>query len=77
MQLIIETGADQHCKNLSIANKIAILILDKYRELGFQNIVLAKKMLNYNLIKLLCIIHNHPAYMPLHYILLFFYGKLG
>lgn len=40
VRLIMKTVADQCRENLPTANKIAILILDKYNEPGHRDIVL-------------------------------------
>lgn len=77
MQLIMEAGTDQRRSNLPTTNEVAVLIPDEYGEPGFRDIVLAERMLDHNLTRLHRITHSHPAYMPLHYVLLFPHGKPG
>lgn len=76
MQLIIETGADQRSwENHSTTNEVAVLIPDEYGQPKFRDIILAKRVLDPNLIQLHQITNNHLTYMSLHYVLLFPYGQ--
>ena len=40
MRLILETSINRRCENLLISNKVAVIILDKYGNASFHNIVL-------------------------------------
>lgn len=40
MNLFLELRINQHCRNLFIIDKLAIIILDKYNQNFFYNIVL-------------------------------------
>lgn len=76
MRLIIETGVDQRSwENHSTTNEVAELIPDEYGQPKFRDIVLAKRVLDPYLTRLHQITHSYPAYMPLHYVLLFPYGQ--
>ena len=77
MKLIFKIGADQHYKNLLIANKVAVVIPDKYENFSYCDIVFANygppgKPLCYY-----CISPTYATYMLLHYVLLFPYGNCG
>ena len=43
MRLILEAGANCRYKNLLTSNEVAIIILDKYGNTSFRNIVLAER----------------------------------
>ena len=77
MRLILKTSANWQRKNLLISNKIAIIILNKYSNAGFYNIIFTEyyipnKPPQYYYINLV-----YTAYMPLYYILLFPHGDTG
>jgi hypothetical protein len=40
MRLILEAGADWRYKNLPTNNKVAVIILNKYSDISFHNIIL-------------------------------------
>ena len=42
MRLILEAGANYRRKNLLISNKVAVIILDKYGNASFRNIMLTE-----------------------------------
>ena len=42
MWLILEVSADCHYKNFLISNRVAIIILDKYGDADFYNIIFIK-----------------------------------
>ena len=42
MRLILEVNTNWRYKNLLISNKVAIIILNKYNDAGFYNIVFIK-----------------------------------
>lgn len=54
-----------------------MFIHDKYKESGFWDIILAKRVLDPNLIQLDQITYNYPIYILLHNVLLFSHDKLG
>ena len=71
MRLILEASANYRRENLLISNEVAVIILDKYSNTGFYNIMLIErytpnKQPRYSRINL-----THAVYMPLYYILLF------
>ena len=39
MRLILEASTDWHRENLLISDKVAVIILDKYNDVGFRDIV--------------------------------------
>ena len=43
MRLILETSTDWYHKNLLISNKVAVIILDKYSDINFYNIMLTER----------------------------------
>jgi len=43
MRLILEAGIDRRHENLSISNEVAVIILDKYGDASFHDIVLAER----------------------------------
>lgn len=61
----MKVDTDQRYNSLFITNKFALIIPDKHRESNFQDIVLAKAIIDKN------------SNMFLHYMSLFSYGKLG
>ena len=65
---------DQRQYNLPIANEIAIVISSDGTEVsGMRDIILHFRWNN----ELIQINECHPAYLPLHYVLLLPYGELG
>ena len=77
MRLILKANTNWYHKNLLISNKVAIIILDKYNNASFRDIVFLKyttpnKPLRYCRINLV-----YTIYMPLYYILLFPRGNTG
>ena len=71
MQLILEASANYRRKNLLTSNEVAVIILDKYGNTYFYDIILTErytpnKQPRYSRINL-----THAVYMPLYYILLF------
>ena len=42
MRLVLKEGADYCCKNLPTSNKVAIIILDKYSNLSYYDIILVE-----------------------------------
>ena len=77
MRLILETSINCHHKNLLTSNKVAVIILDKYGNISFHNIILIEycmpnKPPQYCYINLV-----YTAYMPLYYVLLFPHGDTG
>lgn len=44
----MEAGADQRRENLPTTNEVVVLIPDEYGEPGFQDIVLAERVLDQN-----------------------------
>jgi len=43
MRLILEAGANYRYKNLLTSNEIAVIILDKYSDTSFRNIVFIER----------------------------------
>lgn len=69
-------GANWCYSNLSIVDKIAIIILDKYNQAGFLDIVLTYYNLEINTNQYHTISFNSAAYLPLYYIWFFFCSDL-
>lgn len=65
---------DQHRYNLSIADEIALILPEDGTETtGMRYVIVRLKGSN----AVMQINECHPAYLPLHYVLLFSYSKLG
>jgi len=71
MQLILEARTNRHYKNLLISNKVAVIILDKYGNASFYNIILIERSTPNKQPRYYRINLTHAIYMPLHYVLLF------
>jgi len=77
MRLILEASANRRHKNLLISNKVAVIILNKYSNASFRDIVLTERYTPNKRPRYCRINPTHAAYMPLYYILLFPYGDTG
>ena len=77
MRLILETNINWYYKNLLISNKVAVIILDKYNNASFRDIVLAERYIPNKQPQYCCINLMHAAYMLLYYVLLFPRGNTG
>ena len=62
---------DWHYSNLPIVNKVAIIILDKYNQDRFCNIILVYCNLKIDINQYYTISSNSATYIPLYYILFF------
>ena len=77
MRLILEASTNYCYKNLLINNKVAVIILNKYGDACFRNIILIKcytpnKQPRYCYTNLI-----YAVYIPLYYILLLPRGNTG
>jgi hypothetical protein len=77
MRLILEASANRYYKNLLISNEVAVIILDKYSNASFRNIMLIERYTPNKQPRYYYINLTHTVYIPLHYILLFPYGNTG
>ena len=77
MRLILEASINCRRKNLLISNKVAVIILNKYSDAGFCNIVFIEYYMPNKPPQYCCINLVYAAYMPLYYILLFPHGDTG
>ena len=77
MWLILEAGINWRYKNLPISNEVAIIILNKYNNASFRNIMLTERCVPNKQPYYCCINLIHAVYMPLHYVLLFPRGDTG
>ena len=75
MRLILEASANYYYKNLLTSDKVAVIILDKYSNTSFRNIILTERYTPNKQPRYCRINLTHAVYMPLHYILLFPYGN--
>lgn len=77
IRLRVQPSAGEHRgrHNLPTANEVAMIIPDSYTS-DYRDIVLRRRMPN-GQTKLYRINEGHPAYLPLHYVLLFPYGENG
>jgi hypothetical protein len=72
MCLIIKSGADRCQKNLLTSNKVAAILTNEFNKAFCCDIVLIVYNLQKKELVLACINLTHAAYIPLHYVLLFF-----
>jgi hypothetical protein len=77
MRLVVQTGADRRRENLPVTNELAGVLPDEWGEASHRDILLAVREPGRNGSHLHRIDVTHPAYMPLHYVLLFPYGEYG
>ena len=77
MRLILEASADRCRKNLLISDKVAVIILNKYNDASFRDIILTECTTPNKPLRYCRISSVHAAYIPLHYVLLFPYGDTG
>ena len=76
MRLILEDGADKRRANLPTSTEVSIFISDEDPTLGKREIVLAKRQ-QHGPSSLQPVHTVNAAYMPLHYVLIFPYGRPG
>lgn len=76
MKLLLGLKADWRQNNLYTIEEVVIIILDKYNQDGFRNIILAYCHPENNNNQYYTISSNLSAYMPLHYILIFLSSNL-
>ena len=74
MRLIIESGANYHCENLLISNKVIAIIPDKYIDVSCRDLVFMVYKAGRDYSQIYIVNITHAVYMPLYYILLFLYG---
>ncbi len=77
MRLVMKAGSDQRRTNLPTSDEVAVIIPDEYGERSFRDLLLAKRMAGEEQPVFTRIKSHHPAYMPLHYVLLFPLGTYG
>jgi len=77
MRLILEAGANCRYKNPLISNKVAVIILDKYSNASFCDIILAERYTPNKRPRYCRINLTYAVYMPLYYVLLFPYSNTG
>ena len=75
---MLEVGADRRRENLPTSDEVAVIIPDENGDPSFRDIVLAERGAGPTNQPRYHRIHaTHPAYMPLHYVLLFPSGDPG
>lgn len=80
LRLIMEKGADRRRENLPTGNEVALLIPEEEDKPGGRDLILAHRPARGSTeerARLERIHFTHPAYMPLHYVLLFPDGDVG
>lgn len=77
MNLLLKLGPDWYYSNLLIINKVAIIILDEYKQDEFCNIISAYCNPKENNTQYHIISSNSIIYMPFYYILFFLHNDLG
>ncbi len=77
MRLIIELHIDYYYKNLLMSNKVIVIILDKYIDISYYDLVLIIREVVYKRPQISIINITHAIYMLLYYVLLFLYSDPG
>ena len=77
MRLILEKGADRRRENLPTSTEVSIFLPDELHDAGVRDMVLTERNPNREEQRFIKINRSHPAYMPLHYVLIFPHGKPG
>ena len=77
MGFILKTSTNYHRENPPISNKVAIIILNKYSNASFCDIVLAEHYMPNKPLQYCRISSAHAVYILLYYVLLFFYSNTG
>jgi hypothetical protein len=77
MRLILKANINQYRENLLISNKVAVIILNKYNNTSFRDIILAEYITPNKPLRYCCISLVYTAYILLYYILLFPYSDTG
>ena len=77
MRLVLEEGADRRRENLPTSDEVAVIIPDENGDPNHRDIVLAERGEPADRQRYHRINATHPAYMPLHYVLLFPRGDHG
>jgi hypothetical protein len=75
MRLIIKSGANYYYKNLLTSNQVIAIILDKYINASYYNLILIFREASRERPQIRIINITHAIYMPLYYILLFLYSN--
>ena len=75
MWLILEVNINWRRNNFLISNKVAVIILDKYGNTYFRDIILIERYTPNKQPQYCRINLTHAAYIPLYYVLLFPYGN--
>jgi len=71
LQFIIKNNSNKRRYNLFITNKIAIFILNKYKNCFYRNIVIAKRCVNSKKLRFYRISYTNVVYFLLYYIFFF------
>ena len=71
MRLILEASTNRCRKNLLTSNEVAVIILDKYSNAYFRDIMLIERSAPNKPLRYYCISLAHAVYIPLYYVLLF------
>ena len=77
MWLILKANINWRHKNLLISDKVAVIILDKYNDVSFRDIVLIEYTMLNKPLRYCCISLVYAVYILLYYILLFPCGNTG
>ena len=77
MRLVLEHGADRRRENLPTSDEVAVIIPDENGDPNYRDIVLAERGEPADRPRYHRVNATHPAYMPLHYVLLFPRGDHG
>jgi len=81
LELIVNVNTDPRRANLPSVDQVAIIVPEEYSEMGFCDLILAKRGVNNQGVmvdqRFTRINQNHAAYLPLHYVIMFPRGETG
>jgi hypothetical protein len=77
LRLVIKAGADRRRENLPTSDKVTTIILDEFTDASRRDLVLIVREQGQDRPQIRIVDVTHPAYMPLHYVLLFPYRDPG
>jgi hypothetical protein len=77
MRLVVESGADRRRENLPTSDEVTGIIPDEFTGASRRDLILAVREGGQDQPRIRIVNVTHPAYMPLHYVLLFPHGDLG
>ena len=74
MRLVLEESADRRRENLLTSDEVTVIILNKYSDPSYRDIVLVERGGPVDRLRYYRINATYAVYISLHYVLLFLYG---